>query len=84
MPVDKELCDNDGGFQGYVHEELGLEAGVCNTHVTPVGANNGSQKKQFTKQEIYTEWYDKVNKIKDIAFEAGGHALSGFRSSLMR
>ena len=75
MPVDKALCDNDGGFQGYAREELGLEAGVCNTHVTAVGANNGSQKKQFTKEEIYTEWYDKVNKIKDIAFEASGHAL---------
>jgi hypothetical protein len=75
MPVDKALSDNNTGWQNFVRKILKLLASVCNTHLTGIGAVNGSHKKFFKSLEVYEQWYKFVCRIKDIAFEEAGRAL---------
>ena len=68
-PISTPLFDNIDYGQRFAVEILKTPASVCQTHLTGIAANNGTQRKHFKERKHYEEFYDYVCRIMRCSLE---------------
>ena len=76
-PISTPLFDNIDYGQRFAVEILKTPASVCQTHLTGIAANNGTQRKHFKERKHYEEFYDYVCSIMRCSLEHLGIHLQG-------
>lgn len=56
--VDATLCDHEGGFWKFTHEEFGFDPNTCTNHATGIGASNYTHRKYFLTQVSTTTVFE--------------------------
>jgi hypothetical protein len=76
LPIAVVMGNNSSAWQKFAKDELGIDANVCQTHATPIAANNGSHNKYLDNvNENYDDFYEFVNRIMRCSFAGVGEHL---------